>query len=66
LPTDEPAEMENDPSADWEGRGKKETRSILAGVLEVSKGVAGALRNAVAILEGVLRDASTEGAKSAA
>jgi len=38
------------------GKGKKETRSILAGGLEVSKGVAGALRKAVAILEGVLRE----------
>ena len=23
MPTDEPAEMENDPSADWEGSGKR-------------------------------------------
>jgi SRSO17 transposase len=31
LPTDEPAEMENDPSADPEGRGEKETPGALVG-----------------------------------
>ncbi len=69
LPTDEPAEMENDPSADYysEGRGKKEARSILlAGGFEGSKGMAGAVDHAVAILEGVLRQAPATGAKSAA
>jgi hypothetical protein len=69
LPTDEVAETENDPttSADSERRGEKETpSSVLAGGLEDGKGVAGALRNALAILEGVLRDAPAAGAKSAA
>jgi hydroxymethylpyrimidine/phosphomethylpyrimidine kinase len=69
LPTDEVAETENDPTtnADSERRGEKETpSSVLAGGLEDGKGVAGALRNALAILEGVLRDAPAAGAKSAA
>ena len=64
---EEPTEPENDPLADPEGRGKKAAApGILAGGLESGKGVAGALRNAHAILEGVLRDAPTAGAKSAA
>jgi hypothetical protein len=69
LPTslEEPTEPENDPLADPEGRGKKEAASgILAGGLESGKGMAGALRNAHAILEGVLKGAPTAGAKSAA
>ena len=57
LPTDEPAEMENDLPTEQEGRGKKETQSVLAGGLEGGKGVVGAVGNAVALLEGVLRDA---------
>jgi hypothetical protein len=68
LPTDEVAETEkNDPPADPEGRGEKAaTPGVLAGGFEGGKGVVGALRNAVAILEGVLRDAPTTAAKSAA
>jgi SRSO17 transposase len=66
LPSDEPAEMENDPSADPAGRGKKETSGALAGSAQSGEGVAGALDNVVAILEGVLRDAPAQGAKSAA
>ncbi len=66
LPSDEPAEMENDPSADSGGRGKKEARGILAGDAQGSKGVVGAMDHAVAILEGVLRDAPAQGAKSTA
>jgi hypothetical protein len=66
LPTDEPAEMENDPCADSAGRGKKETTSVLAGGAKSGEGVAGALCNAVAILESVLRDAPAAGAKSTA
>jgi hypothetical protein len=69
LPIDEVAETEDDPttSADSERRGEKETpSSILAGGLEDGKGVAGTLRNAHALLEGVLRDAPAAGAKSAA
>jgi hypothetical protein len=67
LPTDEePAKTEKTPSADLAGRGKKETLGILARGFEGSKGVAGAMGNALAILEGVLRDAPATGAKSAA
>ncbi len=55
-----------------EGRGKKErassscTSAVVAASAEGGKGMAGALHNAVALLEGVLRDAPTIGAKSAA
>jgi SRSO17 transposase len=64
---DEPAKTENDPLADYsKGRGKKAAPGILAGGLEVGKGVVGALCHAEAILEGILRDAPTTGAKSAA
>lgn len=67
LPTDGPAKTEkNDPPARSAGRGKKEAPGILAGGLEDGKGVAGTLRNAEEILEGVLRDAPAIGAKSAA
>jgi hypothetical protein len=67
LPTDEePAETEKTPSAESAGRGKKETLGILARGFEGGKGVAGAMGNALAILEGVLRDAPATGAKSAA
>src|SRR5215216_4791123 len=63
---EELAETENDPSAESAGRGKKAAKSILAGDLEGGKGVVGAVRNAHAILEGVLREAPTTEAKSAA
>src|SRR5215212_2005568 len=63
---EELAETENEPSAESAGRGKKAAKSILAGDLEGGKGVVGALRNAHAILEGVLREAPTTAAKSAA
>ncbi len=68
LPTDEVAEKENDPTTtDSEGRGEKAaTRGILAGGLEDGEGVVGAVGNAMAILEGVLRQAPAQGAKSAA
>jgi hypothetical protein len=66
LPTEEMAQTDDDPPADSEGRGKKEARGILAGDLEGSKGVVGAVDHAGAILEGILRDAPTTGAKSAA
>jgi len=66
LPTDEPHETTNDLPSATEGRGKKESQGVLAGVLEGGKGMAGALGNARQILEGVLRDAPTFGAKSAA
>src|SRR5215217_4837232 len=66
LPTEEVAETDNDPRADLEGRGGKEAPGVLAGNAQVGKGMVGALRNAMAILEGVLRDAPTTRAKSAA
>src|ERR671910_3774173 len=51
---DEPAKTENDPLADYsKGRGKKAAPGILAGGLEVGKGVVGALCHAEAILEGI-------------
>jgi SRSO17 transposase len=52
--------------ADSVGGDTEETLSVLAGGLESGKGMAGALRNVVALLEGVLRDAPTTAARSAA
>jgi hypothetical protein len=49
-------ELENDLPAESAGRGKKGTPSVMAGGAQSGKGVAGALRNAMAILEGVLRE----------
>jgi len=68
LPTDDdPTERpEDDLPAGPAGRGGKETLGALAGSLEGSKGVAGAVGDAVALLEGVLRSAPATGAKSAA
>ncbi len=69
LPTEEPAETEtNDPTTAESagGGGKAATRGILAGDAQGGKGVVGAVHNAVAILEGVLRNAPTTEAKSAA
>jgi hypothetical protein len=66
LPTEEMAETDDDPPADWEERGKKEAQGSLARDLEGGKGVAGAVDHAQAILEGILRDAPATGAKSAA
>jgi hypothetical protein len=47
-------------------RGKKEPQGVMAGGVEGGEGVAGALCNALAILEGVHRSAPSAGAKSAA
>ena len=68
LPTEEATpETEDTPSAaDAAGRGEKEVQGMLARDLEGGKGVAGAVDHAEAILEGVLRDAPTTTAKSAA
>jgi hypothetical protein len=67
LPTEEAAETSNDaPAVDSAGRGKKERQAMLATDLEGGKGVAGALRHARSILEGVLREAPTTGARIAA
>ena len=50
-----------------EGRGKKESPSgVLAANLESGEGLAGTLRNAESVLEGVLRDAPAARAKEAA
>jgi hypothetical protein len=66
LPTDEPDETGRDLPSEARGRGKKETQGILAGNPESGKGMVGAMDNAMAVLEGVLRDAPASGAKSAA
>jgi SRSO17 transposase len=66
LPIDEPTEPETDLPAKSAGREKKESPGVLAGGLEGGKGVARAVGNALAILEGVLRDAPAIGAESAA
>ena len=63
---EEVTETENDLRPESAGRGKKESLGVLATDLEGGKGVAGALGNAVAILEGILREAPTAAAKSAA
>ena len=64
---DETAEQpEGDLCAGWAGRGKKESLGALAGGLEGDEGMAGAVGDAVALLEGVLRSAPTIGAKGAA
>ena len=64
---DEPAERPEDdlPSAPA-GREKKEEAGVLAGGLEGSEGMAGTVGDALALLEGVLRQALATGAKSAA
>jgi hypothetical protein len=70
LPTvspEEPAERtEEELPAESVERGKKETQSVVAGGVEGGEGVAGALCNALAILEGVHRSAPAARAKSAA
>jgi len=57
--------QEDLPAESVEG-GKKETSRVVAGGVEGGEGVAGALCNALAILEGVHRSAPAERAKSAA
>jgi hypothetical protein len=66
LPIGEEPSETGTPCAEMAGRGKKETLSILAGGFEGGKGVAGAVGNALEILEGILRAAPAKGAKSAA
>ena len=63
-PTEEPGEPENDLPAAPAGREKKENLGVLAGGLAGGEGVAGAVGDAAALLEGVLRDAPTAGATS--
>jgi len=66
LPIEEMAEPENDLPTESAGRGKKEAPGVVAGGAQVGKGVAGTVGHAVALLEGILRDAPTTTAKSAA
>ena len=66
LPTEGMAESDDELPAESEGRGKKETQGVVAGDLEGGEGLAGALCNALAIVEGVYRSAPSAGAKSAA
>jgi hypothetical protein len=67
LPTEETThKQDTPPTTDAAGRGKKEVQHILATDFESSKGVAGTLRNAHQILEGVLRDAPAIRARSVA
>jgi hypothetical protein len=64
---EEPPQPENEAvPVELAGRGKNEGTEILAGSLEGSKGVAGAVGDAVALLEGVLRSAPSIRARSAA
>jgi DDE superfamily endonuclease len=64
---EEQTETEDAPAASVVGRGKKaQARGVVAGGVEGGKRVAGAVGHALEILEGVLRDAPTSGAKSAA
>jgi hypothetical protein len=68
LPTDEESaeRPEDDLPIGQAGRGEKETLGVLAGGVEGGEGVAGTVGDAMALLEGVLRSAPAEGAKSAA
>ena len=66
LPKEQAERPEEDLPADSAGRRGKGTPGALAGGLESGKGVAGALGDALALLEGVFRSAPTTGAKSAA
>jgi hypothetical protein len=67
LAIDEVVETENDDlRPESAGRGKKGTPSVVAADVEEGERVAGALRNAFAILEGVYRSAPAEGATRAA
>ncbi len=61
-----PSETNSDLSADSAEREKKKSLSVLATDLESSKGVAGTLHNAHAILAGILRDAPANRVESAA
>jgi SRSO17 transposase len=64
---EEPTKTEDAPAASVSGRGEKaQARGVVAGGVEGGKRVAGAVGHALEILEGVLRDAPTSGAKSAA
>jgi SRSO17 transposase len=65
-PTEEPHEPEDDLPAASAEREKKERPRALARGLEGGKGVAGAVGDALALLEGVLRDAPATRTKSAA
>jgi hypothetical protein len=65
---EEPIETQHTPTDGPAGRGKKEspTFGVLAGGVEGGERVAGALRDALAILERVYRSAPTQRVESAA
>ena len=64
---EEQTETEDAPAASVSGRGEKaEARGVVAGGVEGGKRVAGAVGHALEIMEGVLWNAPTSGAKSAA
>jgi hypothetical protein len=65
-PEESAEQPEDDLPAGCSARGKKQTPGVLAGGVEGGAGVAGTVGYAVALLEGVLRSAPAEGAKSAA
>ena len=66
LPTEGLARTEGNPPAESAEGGKKETQNVVAGGAEGGEGVAGALRDALAILERVYRSAPTQKVESAA
>jgi hypothetical protein len=67
LPTDEPAKTEdNDPPAQSGARGEKAALGVLARGLEGGERVAGAVDNALAILESVYQPAPAQRVESAA
>jgi hypothetical protein len=65
-PEESAEQPEDDLPAGSAPRGKKESLGVLAGGLEGGERMAGAVGNAVALLESVLRQAPAEGAKVAA
>jgi hypothetical protein len=65
-PEESAEQPEEDLPAGSAARGKKESLGVLAGGVEGGEWMAGAVGNALALLEGVLRSAPAEGARSAA
>jgi SRSO17 transposase len=65
-PLEEPTDTQETLAGPPAGRGKKEASGVLAGGVEGGQRVAGALRDALAILERVYRSAPTQRVESAA
>jgi hypothetical protein len=65
-PLEEPTDTQETLAGPPAGRGKKEASGVLAGGVEGGQRVAGALRDALAILERVYRSALTQRVESAA